>query len=349
MRAENLVVLAGLTAVLSATAPALSAPPPADLCARCHESQAALVASAGGHAPGLDCLSCHADRRPGRFGPRHRSSTRCATHHGEGGHPPRERAAGAATRNCLACHDVHGSSNAELVRPLVRNRRMRLVPIHFDNPGGATPGGFTDPADPGRGLCEVCHRHTDFYRSDGRGEPHFTESCVLCHAHAAGFAPVISDASCTICHGAEGARFAKPSLHSSGFACSGCHAEGGAEVGPGHRRTAPCGECHVSQSHAPFGAAPFPCTQCHDPHGTDNTQLVLDVVRTPQGADRPIRFDNLLGRADASFASASAPGTGICEVCHTTTRFYRADASGEDHFAFSCLPCHLHGKGFSPQ
>ena len=63
----------------------------------------------------------------------------------------------------------------------------------------------------------------------------------------------------------------------------------------------------------------------------------------------PIRFDNLDGKVDGSFASLSNPGTGICEVCHTTTRHYRADGTGSPHFTFSCLPCHLHAGGFNPQ
>ena len=228
-------------------------------------------------------------------------------------------------------------------------RPFHLAPVEFTTESGAAPGGFTDPSAPGAGLCEVCHRRTQFFRADGRGKPHFTQSCIACHDHATGFRPVVSDRNCPICHPAEGARFMRVSLHSSRFACSGCHAEAAAAPGPGHRRTTSCADCHQSQTHAPPGYAPLACTQCHDPHGTDNTHLVLDVITTSQGPERPIRFDNLLGRVDGSFASASAPGTGICEVCHTTTRFYRADGSGEVHFDFSCLPCHLHADGFSPR
>jgi predicted CXXCH cytochrome family protein len=308
----------------------------------------ALGASGGAHATALSCVSCHRDRRPGRFGRRHRTTTRCAACHEEAAHPRGARAAARPARACLACHDPHGSSNAALVRPAIL-RGGRRVPIELTNDAGAAPGGFTHPEAPGTGLCEACHRRTDVFRRDGGGEAHYTESCVRCHDHGAGFAPVVSDGNCGICHGDEAARLAKPSLHADRFACSACHAEAASAPGPGHRTAAPCTDCHDRQTHAPSGHAPLPCVSCHDPHGTDNRKLVLDRLPVTQGGERPIRFDNLLGRADGSFASASAPGTGVCEVCHTTTRFFRADGGGEPHFTFSCLPCHLHANGFRPR
>jgi predicted CXXCH cytochrome family protein len=253
-------------------------------------------------------------------------------------------------KNCLVCHDVHGSPNAHLVRRVLPLRGDRFAEVHFDSETGAAPGGFTDPTAPGTGVCEVCHRKTDFYRADGSGEPHFTDSCVLCHAHADGFRPVVTnEGSCTLCHTAEGERFAKPSAHAARFACGDCHAERAAAAGPEHRAIRACADCHDYRTHAPSGHAPVPCTGCHDPHGTDNTHLVLEQIVTTSGATRPISFNNIDGRADGSFASVSSPGTGVCEVCHTETRFYRADGSGEEHYPYSCIPCHRHAQGFAPQ
>jgi len=324
---------------------------PSALCARCHDSQTTLTAATGGHTAGLECVDCHTDRRPGKFGRQHRAVPRCSTCHDETRHPPAVNAGAPPQkqRNCLGCHEVHGSSNLHLVRRLLPVRADKLVEVRFDNEAGAASGGFTDPTAPGTGLCEVCHRHTDFYRANGRGEPHFTDSCVLCHAHAGGFQPIVDDANCGICHTAESERFGHASGHSANLVCSGCHAELTSVPGPGHRRIPACSECHTNQTHAPPGHPAQPCVQCHDPHGTTNTHLVLEQVSITQGGQRPISFDNISGLADGSFASPSVPGTGICEVCHTTTRFYRADGSGEPHFPFSCLPCHLHAQGFEPQ
>jgi predicted CXXCH cytochrome family protein len=341
------MLAATVTLATVLAAPEVRAATDAGICARCHESEAVLGA-AGGHAPDVDCQSCHADRRPGRVGRRHRTTPRCTTHHTTGGHPSRAaaRAGRKLSRNCVGCHDPHGSSNLALVPPAVRTAPRRLRRVAFSSEAGAAPGGFTDPAAPGTGVCETCHRRTDFFRADGRGRPHFPDACTLCHEHEASFAPVVAEKNCTICHAEEGARLAKPSLHAAQFSCSACHAEASPDPGPGHRRAPACAECHTNRTHAPRGTAPLACTACHDPHGTDNAQLVLDQIRTPAGQLRPIRFDNLLGRVDGSFASASAPGTGICEVCHTQTLFYTADGTGADHFTFSCLPCHLHAGGF---
>src|SRR5262245_55894843 len=320
-------------------------------CVACHPDQLAAGAATGGHSSLVNCLGCHAERRPNRVGRGHRTKPHCIDCHSEPtGHPPRqsERQGVHATRNCLACHDVHGSTNLHLVRTtLVRARRAS--PISFTSEEGAAPGGFTDPAHPGRGICEACHRKTDFYRRSGKGKPHFTQTCTLCHLHDDHFEPVVNDTNCSVCHADEAARFMKPSAHSARFECSGCHAEVSPMPGPGHRAIEQCQSCHADrETHAPTGPPGFPCTQCHDPHGTGNVNLVLDVLKTPAGAQVPIVFDNYDGRADGSFASASAPGTGVCEVCHTTTRFYRADGTGESHFTFSCLPCHLHADGFRP-
>ena len=100
--------------------------------------------------------------------------------------PTRER------RRCLSCHDAHGSTNANLVRPAIRTGG-RLRPIDFHAAGGAVAGGFVTPDKPGRGLCEVCHRDTRFYPANGRGEPHFTGDCADCHVHEAGFRFVAGD------------------------------------------------------------------------------------------------------------------------------------------------------------
>jgi predicted CXXCH cytochrome family protein len=354
------VLLAALAAGVPASGVAQDAEPPLDgrqaagLCSRCHEEQTIPAVETDGHSPALACKDCHPDRRPRRFGRRHRAVLSCTKHHDEVGHPQRasKQSGGSKQhriRDCIACHGAHGSHNASLVAEEIRTGRRALSPVVFDGPVGAAPGGFTNPAAPGSGVCETCHRKTAFYRRDGTGEAHFTDTCTLCHEHAIGFGVVISEENCTACHAEEGARFAKPSLHSAELLCSECHEEATPRAEPGHRSVPNCADCHSnSATHAPPGHEPLACTRCHDPHGTDNITLVLDEIETPGGSVRPVRFDSFQGVRDGGFASASAPGSGICEVCHATTQFYRGDGTGAQHFEFSCLPCHRHAGGFSP-
>jgi predicted CXXCH cytochrome family protein len=344
-----ILALAFFFAPATASAQTVVAPP---VCAGCHPDQLNALATTGGHSPLVDCIGCHTERRPNRVGRGHRNKPQCSDCHMQPTtHPPRkvDPTGARATRNCLRCHAVHGSTNLSLVNTTVVFRR-RAFPIDYTSPGGAVPGGLADPDDPGSGLCEVCHTKTDVYKRNGHGDAHFTQQCTLCHSHADHFEPVADANNCGICHADEAARFTEPSAHSARFQCANCHAEVSPTPGPGHRAVEACADCHADRmTHAPNGPPGLPCTQCHDPHGTKNSYLVLDLLTTTLGNEVPIRFDNLDGRADGSFASASNPGTGICEVCHTTTRHYRADGTGEPHFTFSCLPCHLHAGGFDPQ
>jgi predicted CXXCH cytochrome family protein len=326
------------------------------VCARCHEVETALAADAGGHAQFIDCNSCHDDLRPGRFGPGHRSiPTSCTSHHtvdvATHPMPAKPLKPGKLRRSCLKCHDPHGSTNAHLINTAIRTHG-RLAPIDFHDAGGAVAGGFVDPAMPGHGLCEVCHRKTKFYTAKGDGMPHFTDDCTLCHDHTQSFAPVVTAANCFVCHADEASLLDKPSRHHDIFSgnCVACHAEVSPDPGPGHRAIRACADCHGDIApHAPPGVPAFACTDCHEPHGTNNIELVRDVIHTPQAGDKPVHFDNRDGQADGSFASVSAPGTGVCEICHTTTQFFRADGTGATHYALPCFPCHTHAAGFAPQ
>ena len=53
---------------------------------------------------------------------------------------------------------------------------------------------------------------------------------------------------------------------------------------------------------------------------------------------------------DASAGTyADGLGNGLCEVCHTTTAYYKSDGSGFTHNDGTvCTTCHTHQGGFVP-
>lgn len=108
------------------------------------------------------------------------------------------------------------------------------------------------------------------------------------------------------------------------------------------------------------------CGACHDPHdyhqnllGSNNLRLIKANVRkttadpsrsvifTARGSDAP-------GNAGAlhSFADADTNYDGICEVCHTQTKFhsfnglYQGNPVAAHNGGVFCARCHAHDEGF---
>src|ERR1043166_1277184 len=80
-----------LLATIVATGAAAQSSDTVNECVVCHTEQLATVAATGGHSALVDCLGCHAERRPNRVGRRHRTKPNCADCHTQPtGHPPRK-------------------------------------------------------------------------------------------------------------------------------------------------------------------------------------------------------------------------------------------------------------------
>lgn len=139
---------------------------------------------------------------------------------------------------------------------------------------------------------------------------------------------------CLGCHATLATAWARPSSHRLLLDCNDCHRAFTAAAGPKHETTRECGDCHSARGHRSFG-----CRSCHDVHGSENLFLVKPVL---YGA--AVRVTKPEG---ATAEGLAHDGAGVCETCHTATRYYRSDG-GAPHEGGWCVQCHPHREGFTP-
>ena len=171
----------------------------------------------------------------------------------------------------------------------------------------------------------------------------------------AGGPPTVDAAygQCAFCHKELATRMFLLGGHATlSINCERCHVDDltPGVVGPGHRSVPACVDCHTEQkTHMdPAAGTPQECLVCHNPHGSPNLFLVDEQITDPFLVVHDVVFTNLGGKEDGSFASVSRPGTGLCEICHTTTAHYRSDGTGSAHFTNTCTVCHTHRAAFAP-
>ena len=301
-------------------------------------------------------------------------------------HPTRHTVGQPWEPSCIECHELHDPANANLslVSDVVYSRTHAVdSPVIFTSREGANSFNDGDPAQ-NDGICQVCHTNTSYHRYDGSGTAHNDGAkCTTCHPHDAGFMPT-GGASCIACHSSQqGTRPAVVNADGTG----GHHLAGGVlmdedcvvchemsrhmqgtvrvwtdpnnpttplPVTGGPKELVPfCSSCHDSLTHPVIhatGAAWEPvCTQCHGLHDPTNANLSLvrDVVHNDSlGVDKPVIFTARSG--PGSFNDGQGANDGICQVCHTATKYHRENGAGSGHEkATNCERCHKHDRGFS--
>ena len=352
-------------------------------CAFCHNAEARALETVLGSPVELACSTCHEDRTPGRFGAGHRGRPDRSLVPDAPRDPHRPLPDAAASGSCAFCHAGFANNIASVVGELACTtcHREQLAgqygPGHRErtNPdlvpafvGADHKLGALRPF----GACAFCHRDIgeNVVASDA-GDL----GCMLCHekrlaefgpghrslpsaALVPSFVGVRHDSgpartfgTCAFCHRSTTNRALEFTHGRLEVSCELCHAEATSErFGPGHQSIVSCIACHGTdrKTHQdPNQGTAYECAVCHEPHGSENLFLIREQLTTPSGRTAPVRLDNLRGVADGGFAGASTPGTGLCEVCHTNTRFFRSDGTGEPHLTFPCFTCHPHALGFS--
>jgi len=187
--------------------------------------------------------------------------------------------------------------------------------------------------------------------------------CAACHSTPLGKAPQHwsapdppPDAVCAICH--------ELTAHTSGtvrlWATPGAPGtvipvslQLRSDPAEQQKLTSFCGYCHSSATqgiHATGHSWQPTCTACHDVHDPTSANLshVAKLVRNVTlGADKAVVFTARTG--PGSFNDGVGAEDGICQVCHTATRFHRHDGFGTAHRpGADCTACHTHARGFIP-
>ncbi|NOZ77977.1 MAG: hypothetical protein GXP48_02110 [Acidobacteria bacterium] len=125
-----------------------------------------------------------------------------------------------------------------------------------------------------------------------------------------------------------------------------------------------CVDCHNLATHSSqftgtkYGNWAVDCLTCHTPHRTLNIYLIRGTIETPSSGPKDITFweDDRTGgtNPNRSYLGVTSPtpapyDDGICEACHTRTKYHRNNASGNHtHNAGTrCVNCHPHNRGFA--
>ncbi|MDQ7062934.1 MAG: cytochrome c3 family protein [candidate division KSB1 bacterium] len=278
---------------------------------------------------------------------------------------------------CMSCHNPAGLASNKPFSDADRAVPGTSGTSHaWDVPATNSDYGADLPINPelrlriydGNIVCSTCHnQHKQTYSPFLRASNYQNAMCKDCHAvrnvgsyrddpNNRGSHPV------GIPYPTDDSRFfaspqnpALPLVDPDRVECTTCHqvhfadsggANGGA--GDGYILRVPnddnlCKSCHAYQDHQGMG-----CLTCHDVHDPQrqNIFIVRNAVDTPNSGTRSVVFTAETGAN--SFADGDSQYDGICEVCHTATKYHRNDGTGDhSHNAGkNCTQCHTHENQF---
>jgi predicted CXXCH cytochrome family protein len=322
-------ILTGLGILLAVPSYAKELKNTRELCLECHPGAAAMSRKKNVHKPvtlGL-CTACHnphASRHSGLLG--YETGELCFNCHdpikgftGEVVHKPVQEG------NCLACHDAHSTDARGL---LTKNMREGCFDCH---PKKELLARKNVHPEVDKGNCTACHDphasgRAGLLARDGKA------LCTRCHrAKSEQFVELhmgykVSGTDCLGCHSphsSDSQAMLKATLHKpfEEKNCNSCHRPSSSEVvktGIGL-----CTECHKASmpgfnrinSHLVAGKTDNVCNACHNPHGSDEKNLLKDKEER------------------------------VCYACHKDTKEYAAGSNYKHPKLASCSDCHSsHGS-----
>jgi predicted CXXCH cytochrome family protein len=274
------------------------------LCTSCHNPHASRHSKLLGFEKGELCYNCH-DPKTGFIG--------------EVVHKPVEQG------DCLACHDAHSTDSRGL---LTKGMEEGCFECH---PKEELVAKTNVHPEVEKGNCMACH---DPHASSRLGllDRDRKAICIECHdAGSAQFVELhmgyeVAGTDCLGCHSPHSSdrhAMLKSNLHKpfEEKNCTGCHRSDTWE--PLEMGIGLCTECHkgsmpgfnkINSHLVADGTANF-CNSCHNPHASDEKNLLKDKE------DR------------------------VCYACHNDTKEYAADSNYRHPKLGNCSDCHMsHGS-----
>jgi predicted CxxxxCH...CXXCH cytochrome family protein len=305
------------------------------------------------------------------------ATTQCNFCHGNaptsGSHTRHVGDANGPTLACAECHVNAGSyttagGHADHINGTVNIDYGKCNVCHAVDAGETAP----QWGQPATRDCKTCHIGTLDSNVEGRIAPKKSAALTTGHGLTSGGygAPTNKSAAnkdCTVCHNTSQAGHFNGSagnklLSASGSDCRSCHDGSSATAVLTHSNQQNGFGSH-SLKNPGIAAFTKVCTACHDPHGTSNKAMIINLqadqnARDPDGSDPAkqyrgnVVFSAFSGADSFDEADSGANADDICATCHTVTDHNRYNADVATHSqGSSCLTCHGHNGangGFMP-
>lgn len=244
-------------------------------------------------------------------------------------------AGGSLATSCKTCHTVYPANHANGTKDVTLTT---CNPCHV---GTLTTAIWAA----GRVTCESCHTGATRSQIQGVTAPDMTLSASKGHTQAT----FTGAPSCNSCHNPSSAHISgvlgdnvRLTLTNDNSQCASCHNSGKTIARFQNMST------HMSVRGA--GQDPnFLCKRCHDPHGSSNLSMIRTSIKKGVHATATSFTITYTDRANGLINTTT--NRGLCQVCHTKTKYYLSGVAETAHPTSGCFDCHSHnakGGAFKP-
>lgn len=237
---------------------------------------------------------------------------------------------------CNACHIYTGELATTHVDGELQVISGSCAPCHPGTSPAWTAGNLT---------CESCHSGVIKSEIFGITAPDKSLAPTLGHGKQTG-----ANYTCQVCHATAAPHLNRdPAVHafrlhttlSSGTkpnkACSYCHNDS---------TKVPAKFLNMSTHFTAKGKSPdMACWQCHELHGTTNNSMIRTRIVYANSSSGITFLNRSTGMIDRT------NNRGLCQVCHTQTKYFKAGIEETAHPDRNCFTCHPHntkGGAFAP-